>query len=190
MSRPIDAQEFLRRFRLALSPLPAAERDEIAREVASHIAERSPDEGALAREFGAPEDYAAEFLAERSLRGALASGTPWALGRALLGAVGQVMALLVVVPLVVLQVMAVALVALGVVKPFAPAHIGLFLDAGGGLRVVGYSSTVPAGVHEVLGLWAMPAFIVAGVAIGWASHAAMRALAAGRLRRAARARVA
>jgi uncharacterized membrane protein len=190
MSRPIDAQEFLRRFRLALSPLPAAERDEIAREVGSHIADRSLDADALARAFGAPEAYAGEFLAERSLRGALASGTPWALGRALLGAVGQVWALLVVVPLVVLQVMAVTLVALGVVKPFAPAHIGLFLDAGGGLRLVGYSSSVPAGVHDVLGAWATPAFIVAGVAIGWASQTAMRALAAGRLRRAARVRVA
>lgn len=190
MSQPIDAQEFLRRFRLALSPLPAAERDEIAREVASHFAERPLDAESLAREFGAPEDYAGEFLAERALRGALASGTPWALGRALLGAVGQGMALLVVVPLVVLEVMAVALVALGVVKPFAPAHIGLFLNAGGGLQVVGYSSAVPSGTHEVLGPWATPAFIVAGLVIGWASNAAMRALAAGRLRRAARARVA
>jgi len=92
-----EAEEFLRRLRLAFSRLSRQERDDVLAEIRLHFTERARAGQELALgQFGGPDQYAAQFIAESTLRSALAKGTPFALGHALLFAArGTLFALLV-----------------------------------------------------------------------------------------------
>lgn len=182
MALPTEAERYLAQLRMALSPLGEAEREEIVAEVRSHLLDRvASGKGALLDGFDAPETYAAEFLAERSLRGALAQGTSWALGRALLiGARDSLLALFVLLPLVVMQLAGACLVVLAALKPFLPHQIGMFEGPRG--FALGFVSPEPLDARELLGWWAIPAFIVGGALLFLASNRALRALARWRLR--------
>lgn len=178
-----EIETFLRGLRMGLAALRPEDRDDVIAEVRSHLEERQaqgrphPLDG-----FGDPADYAAQFLAERTLTSALAHGTSFALGRALL--TGGVRALTAAATAVVLsvQLAALALVLAGIMKPFVPSHIGLFLDASGGVQLLGFSSQDLARYHEVLGGWAVPLFIATGGLLMWLGNQALRALARRRVR--------
>ena len=174
---------YLRRFRAALVRLPPDERDDLVAEVRSHLGERRAQGNlGVLDGFEAPEAYAAHFLAEHALTGALAEGTSFALGRALLvGVRDGFLGLFVVVPLFVVQLVALVLVVLGAMKPIIPARIGLFVGARGSLEVLGLYGGDLANVRELLGWWAIPGFIVPGVVALWAGNRALRALARWRL---------
>jgi len=186
MSTPLrpEAEDFLRRLRLALSDLSREERDDVLAEIRSHFEERARAGQAPALEqFGAPDEYAAQFITESTLQSALAKGTPFALGHALLVAArGSLFTLLVLVPLAALQLFAGCLVVLAAIKPLWPDNVGMFFEPGGRFRAVGFVS--PSGtLQEVLGWWTIPVFIVSGVLIFWGSHRAMRAAVRRRLAR-------
>jgi uncharacterized membrane protein len=178
---PADAELFLRKLRQGLRALPPADREEIVAEIRSHLQDRQQKGQPLLEGFEDPEAYAATFVSEAALRGALARGASLELGRALLtSARSGFFMLLTVVPLLAVQLVGVGLVICGVLKPFMPSHVGLFLDAGGRLLVLGASSGPSA--REVLGWWSMPLFLFAGVLLLFVGNRALRALARGRLR--------
>ena len=170
MSRglPPEAEEFLRRLRLALSGLAREQRDDVLAEIRSHFEERArAGQDPALEQFGSPDEYAAQFIAESTMQAALAKGTPFALGHALLVAArGSLFALVV----------------LAAIKPLWPDNVGLFFEPGGWFRAVGFISPTGA-LREVLGWWAIPVFVVSGVLIFWASHRAMRAAVKRRLAR-------
>ena len=181
MSLPSEAETYLRRLRQGLSSLSAPERDEILDELRLHLVERQAAGRAdLLAGFEPADTLAASFVQERELRGALARGTSWALGRALLVAArDSVLALIVLLPLVILQLVGAALIVLAVVKLFDPGDVGLWV--GDGQIILGLPSD-SHGLREVLGWSAIPAFIVSGLVLLIASNRAMRLLVRWRLR--------
>jgi hypothetical protein len=176
-----DFDAFLRKVRQGLASLPTAEREDIIAELRSHLLGRqgqgNPDPLAG---FEPPEKLAADFVAEHALRGALAEGTAWAMGKALfIAARDSVLGLLVLLPLLLLQVSALCLLLTAALKPFIPDKMGLW--TGDGNFYVGAGRGNPA-VHEVLGWWGMPVLAAAGVLLFWLSNRGMMALVRWRLR--------
>lgn len=179
---PTEAEAFLRQLRQGLSGLPEAEREEILAEIRSHLRDRQARSQPLLEGFEDPQTYAASFIAETALRGALATGTSLELGRALLtGARAGLVMLLLVVPLIVLQLTGAALVFCGGLKIFLPSRVGLFVDAAGQLVALGAWGGELSGAREVLGYWSIPLFVGAGVLLVFAANRGLRALARRRL---------
>ena len=175
----IDA--FLRKVRQGLASLPAAEREDIVAELCSHLQDRQAQGNAdpLAG-FGSPERLAADFVSEYALRGALTQGTSWALGKALFVAGrNSVRAVLVLGPLLVLQLCAVAFLVAAALKPFAPGMVGVWVDGGEFYAGIGHGH---AAMREVLGWWSLPLFALTGALLFWLSNRAMLALVRRRLR--------
>lgn len=174
-----SCETFLRKLRQGLSSLPLAEQDEIIAELRSHFVTRQSEGSSdpLAG-FETPEKLAAEFVSERALRGALARGTSWALGRALfVAARDSFLVLAVLIPLLLLQIAALCFLLAAALKPFLRDRIGLWV--GPGNFYVG-TSHVP-GVHEVLGWWGIPVLAVAGIVLFWIANRLMLVLVRWRL---------
>jgi uncharacterized membrane protein len=177
---PANQDVFLRKLRQGLTSLTPAEQDDIIAELRSHLLDRQSqgEEDPLAG-FQTPEALAAEFVSEHALRGALSQGTSWALGRALLiAARDSIVGLAVLFPLLLLQLVALGVLVIAVLKPFMPDKIGVW--AGAGNFVVGTSNGNPA-VHEVLGWWALPVLTIAGMLLFWLCNRAMISLVRWRL---------
>lgn len=173
MTLPNDIQDYLRRLRQCLRDLPADQRDDILLELTSHFQEATADGRAEPlRDFGPPEAYAAQFLSETALRGALARGTSLAMGQALLvGARDSLIVLLAVVPLALLHLVGAFFAICGALKPFLSAHVGVFVNAAGG-RSIGILDDT-SGMRDVLGLWTIPVFVIGGILILWLSNRAL-----------------
>lgn len=180
MSLPQDAEQFLKSVRQGLSRVDEKEREEIVNELRTHLLDRQAQGKAdLLEGFDAPEVLASAFVSELALRGALARGTSWAMGRALLFAArDSALVLLIVFPLILLQLCGAGFIALGVLKPVIPQRIGLWVGAGN--LTLGFTDPSP-GVHEVLGWWAIPVLLVVGLIVLWSSNRAMRAVIRWRL---------
>ncbi len=178
---PREAEGFLRELERHLSPLPATERQDIVAEIRTHLEDRAAEGVAdLLAPFGRPQAYAATFLEQRALSDALARGSSWALGRALLAGARRLGWWYAVAALVLVQVLGASFLAMSVLKLFLPEKVGLFI----GPRVFALGSY--AGDHpatEVLGWWAIPLFIVLGVAALWSANWMLRLLASWRLAR-------
>ena len=172
---------FLRKVRQGIAPLPLPEQEDIIAELRSHLFARL-DQGhpdPLAG-FETPEKLAADFVAEYGLRGALSRGTPYAMSKALfVAAQDSILALLVLLPLLLLQLGAFCCLLTAVLKPFMPDRVGLWI--GPGTFFVGTLEGHP-GVHEVLGWWGMPILATVGVLLFWVANRAMLALIRSRLR--------
>jgi uncharacterized membrane protein len=166
-----DADAFLRRFRRGLALLPADIRDDLVDEVRSHIEDRlAQGKLDLTGSFGSPEVYASRFIAEQALSAAASQGRPFQLVAVLLAKLRPAaLVVFVVLPLVVVEIMALVLAALGVLKPFDGEHIGLFLTDNGGIGALGWISDT-ASMHEVLGYSAMPLFVFCGLLLFWMSN--------------------
>ncbi len=179
---PSEAVDFLSRLERYLSPLPEAERRDIVAEIRSHLVDRAA-QGAtdLVGPFGTPESYAAAFLQERELAGALAGGSSWAIGRALVSGARKIGWWYVVAVLGMLHLYGAGFVLLAALKPFFPSNVGMFV--GEGLTIGIRSAQDLSGWREVLGWWAIPGFLVPGVLVLWGANATLRALARWRLAR-------
>jgi hypothetical protein len=166
----------------ALAPLEASARAELVTELRSHLADRVAQGAAdpLAP-FGRAEDYAALFLEERALSGALAQGTPFALGRALLSGARRLAWWYAVLSLAIVQLLGGLLVLLAALKVVFPRQVGLFLH-GRELALGATFGGAPEGV-ELLGWWSVPLFLGVGGLALWASLAVLRGLARWRLGR-------
>lgn len=181
MQLPPPAEEFLKRVRQGLATLSQTERDEIINELRAHMLDRQAQGNSdVLAGFEPAEVLASNFVTEYALRGALARGTSWALGRALLiAARDSVLGLFVVLPLVLVQICAFLFLVTALLKPFMPYEMGLWV--GGGNFYVGVNNGNPA-IREVLGWWGVPVLAVSGVILFWISNRAMRALVRWRLR--------
>lgn len=177
---PLTIDTFLRRMRQGLAALPAAEQEEIVAELRSHLLERQRrGEADPLAGFEPPEELAANFVAEHALRGALAQGTSWALGKALLvTARTSLLRLFALALLTLLQLCGLLVLFTAALKPFRPDQMGLWV--GRGHFYVGVDHQV-AGVHEVLGWWGLPVFLVVGVLLVWLPTRTMFALVRRRL---------
>lgn len=178
---PEKAERFLRELGSYLSSLPGNERQEIVEEIRSHLQERAAQGASdLLAGFGNPETYAAAFIQEHALAGAIARGTSWAVGRALLAGARRASWLYLVVVLGVVHVYGVVLLGLGVMKPFFPRNVGLF--AGNGRFTFGmlFGSDVP---NELLGWWGVPVFVAMGLVALAGGNWALRAVGQWRLTR-------
>jgi len=166
-----EVDSFLRGFRRGLATLPADIREDLVEEVRSHLEERlAQGKLDLAREFGSADDYAQRFLTELQLSAALSRGTPLRLFTVLVGrATATATVVFVLLPLLLVEISAGMLVSIGLLKPFAADHVGLFLSADGGLAGLGWLSRVD-GLHEVLGYAAMPLFIFGGLLLFWLAN--------------------
>lgn len=179
-----ESEDFLRRFRRGLADLPADIREDLVTELRSHIEERLA-QGKLdpSAAFGSPEAYASRFLTEEALRSAVSGTRPWQLVSVLLGKLRSTATVVfAVVPLAVIELLALAVAAVGVAKPFSPSHIGLFFYPNGSFGVLGGVSDAGA-MHEVLGWTAMPIFIFGGILLFWVCHRLMLRIARGELSR-------
>jgi len=183
MGLPDHAEKFLKQLRQGLGSLPPQEREEIVAELRTHLLDRQAQgKTDLLWGFETAEDLASTFVSENALRGALAQGTSWALGRALLiSARDSIVTFLLFLPLVLLHVCAFVLVLAAALKPFMPKQIGLWV--GEGNLYVGFNSGDNRAVHEILGWWGVPVLAIAGIFLFWISNQVMRALARRRLRR-------
>ena len=178
---PREAEAFLRDLKRHLSPLPDAERRDIVAEIRSHLEDRAAQgAGELLAPFGTPEAYAGAFLEQRALSSALARGSSWAIGRALLGGARRVGWWYAVIALGLVQLLGAVFLVLSALKIVLPGMVGLFI----GPRTFFLGMRLPApGATEVLGWWAIPLFFVLGVAALWSGRWMLRLLAGWRLSR-------
>lgn len=180
---PEEGERYLRRLRGGLSSLASDEREEIVEEVRAHLAGRyAVGRTDVLDAFGSAEDYAAQFVEEHMLTGAVADGSRLALGRALAGGlrtVGEM--LLIAAPLFLVQGVCVMLIALAALKVFFFHRFGYFTSANGRMWVGLSDKSTDI---DVFGWWTIPMFIVPSVAVLWACQRIMVAVAKRRLARA------
>lgn len=163
-----EVENFLRCFRRGLASLPSDIRDDLVGELRSHFEERLA-EGKLdlPGAFGSAEDYASRFVDAQALRAAATRDNPLKLIAALLGRVRETaFVVFVVLPLAVLEIIGLAMVAIGFCKPFSSGHIGLFLESDGRFGALGWVSD-PGSMREILGYAVMPVFIFSGLLLFW-----------------------
>jgi uncharacterized membrane protein len=172
------AERYLRDMDRCLSAIPEAEREEIVAEIRSYLLDRADAAAHPVQVLGPPAEYAASFVHERALAGALVKGTSWALGRALVTGVGRLTWWYVVAVLALAHVYGAVLVALAALKPVFPRHIGVFV---GDHFVVGAMLGSALVGREVIGWWAIPFFLVPGVFILWGGNFVLRVLVRWRL---------
>jgi hypothetical protein len=179
---PPEAEKYLRRLGACLGALGANQRGEIVSELRAHFEERrAQGRTSLLEGFESPEAYAARFIEETALSQAVAHGSTFGLGRALVsGARTGSETALIVVPLIVVQWLAVLMFVLGILKPFFFRNVGLFLEDGGSLSL---GITRGGEGVDVLGWWTVPAFIVPSAMALFATKRALRAVAVHRLAR-------
>ncbi len=180
------AERFLRELERGLAPLPDAERRDVVAEIRSHLLDRAGQGDDGVASFGDPRAYAAAFLEERALAGALARGSSFALGRALVAGARGAGALAGTLALAIVHLVGAALVACAALKPAFPARVGFLVSDVDARWVLGaYFGGSLDGMREVLGGWAIPAFLVPGLALLWGGNRGLRRLARRRLARAA-----
>jgi len=163
-----EVENFLRCFRRGLAALPPDIREDLVGELRSHFEERLA-EGKLdlPGAFGSAEDYASRFVDAQALRAAATRDNPLKLIAALLGRVrATAFVVFIVLPLAVLEIIGLALVAIGFCKPFSSGHIGLFLEADGRFGALGWVSD-PGSMREMLSYAVMPIFIFSGLLLFW-----------------------
>jgi uncharacterized membrane protein len=169
-----------------LTPVTIAEREDILREIGAHIRDSvesgTPLETVLAR-LGTPQDLAAQYRDGALIREASRSLSPVLLLRATLrvatkGAVGTVMFLAAFAGYTV----SLSLFLMGVLKPFMPASVGLWIKrsvttttTSASDPAVTFGITSHSAPHEILGWWAIPIGILGGIAIFAMTTFAVRA---------------
>jgi uncharacterized membrane protein len=160
-------ERYLFRLGLAMGSLPAAERDENVREIRAHILDRiDAERGPLAEtvdnvvaRLGTPEQLATQFERERSLMRASGSFSPavwlrttarWALS----GVEGLIAFWIAVFG----YAFGAAFVIAGLLKPFFPYYIGLFISD----HNLTLNRQQVYGEHELLGNYFIPVVMCIG----------------------------
>jgi hypothetical protein len=157
-------EDWLRRFRWALSAMPAAERDDVVAETRAHLNERidagQGAEAALAA-LGPADAYARSFIDEMELTGALASQRSGDLLRVVLRrAHRSLVAAIAFLLLLVIGGLALGFAGTAIGKAVDPGHFGLWV--GGANFFIGQTNH-PERMRELLGGWLYP---VAAAALG------------------------
>lgn len=169
-------EDYLRKLKEVLGPLPEKEREEIVLEIKGHIQERmaqSPgvvaDAEALNRalsRLGRPEEYASEFVTDYLLSTGMERKKAWMVFKGLLRwgcntLVGFFYSLFFFVSYAI----SVSFVFVGIMKPIFPQNVGFFLqnDRFQNFGLIMGISDDPS-MHEVLGYWIIPISLVTGIA--------------------------
>jgi len=154
-----------------LAPMTLAEREDILREIGAHIRDSAetgtPTETVLVR-LGTPEELAFQYRNGALIRAASRSFSPLLLLQATLKLTTRgIVRTLVFFAGLTGYCMAIGLFLMGVLKPFFPAHIGLWLSQStttwtkiGNQGAFGIRSQTA--LHEILGWWTIPIGIVGG----------------------------
>lgn len=176
--------DYLRRLRWALSPLPAEDREEIVREIHSHLLDRSGP-GATApvpfesveRELGPPEGLARRYLEGYEISLALGSGSAWGMLRTALRLLGRGAAAVGLFFIVLLYITALSFLVTALMKPLFPENVGLWIGGQPPVFLFGFfDDTTRPGVREVLGYWSIPVAIGAAIGLYAAATALLRRL--------------
>jgi uncharacterized membrane protein len=179
MNEAMDTRvkEYLAELGRSLGTMPLAERDEILREIATHIrdCEESQDsvENVLAR-LGSPRELAAEYRNGILIRRALRSFSPLLVMRATGRlATKSVVGFAIFLCAFVGYIAGAGFVITAILKPFLPRLIGLWVGphaftfglwvrGSGGFGIGWYTAEQAASVREVLGFWYIPVALVLG----------------------------
>jgi uncharacterized membrane protein len=170
--------DYLRRLRWALAPLPSRDREEIVTELRGHFVERieagGTDFEAVAAEFGTPEEYAHSFLDNYRISTALASGSTRSMAGAALGAMGRSLgAFFGSLGVFILFAFAFAFALIAVFKPFAPHQVGLWTAPGE--MVLGITDRNTALYTDQLGYWIIPLALLGAGLIYLLARSSLRA---------------
>jgi len=160
---------YVKQLNRALGALPEQDRSEIVAETRSHLRDRladgEPELGEALSAFGAPEDYARQFVEDYKLSRALASGRAMPLyaevlaraGRSILGFAGTAL-------FGFAYLVAFCFVLVAAVKPLFPDRVGLWIGEDVfGLGVVDAATAQQA--RELLGYWLVPCGLICGIAL-------------------------
>ncbi len=158
---------YLAALRAQLAPITLSEREEILREIAAHIRDAyeagTPIDIVLAR-LGPPAQLAAEYRDGQLIRAASRSLSPLTLLRATLRlATKGITGILVFFCALFGYFTGGLLVIAALVKPFAPSHVGYFVNA------------TPGPPHDVLGWWIVPLSLTGGTLLLILTTLAIRA---------------
>lgn len=164
-------ESYLARVRTALRGLPEREIDDILRELRSHADELAGPDGAnvdaALQSLGDPVDLAKTYRAENTLVQAECTGSALVILQGLRHAARTWAGRLLATSLYAfgyINVLSLWVAALD--KLFAPSRTGLWYAPDNTWPLVWVTDgRSPAGAHEVLGWWLVPAAIVAGFAL-------------------------
>jgi uncharacterized membrane protein len=171
-----DLDSYLQKLRAGLRDLPAADADEIIRELRSHILDRAGSAGelsesgvaaALAR-LGDSEDLAAQYATENLMARAERSRSPWLILRSIFRWASLSFAgFFVFLGALIGYTTAFAFLFCAAAKPFAPKTIGLWVRDASLSSFSASLGTVDSnsGGREVLGWWIIPIGMAAGVGL-------------------------
>jgi len=171
-------EAYLSRLRRNLRGLPAAEVEEIIRELRSHILDRLSAEGepnaasvdASLTRLGSTEELADAYVTDSVLAQVEVSRSPWRVLSALFRwASLSVAGFVVLLGCIVGYVLGAALFLCAIFKPFHPHTAGLWMisDSSGDWELsirMGFGG-IPANGHELLGWWMVPAGLILGVGL-------------------------
>ncbi len=184
MTTEMQIESYLTTLRSHLGPLTIAEREEIVREINSHIRDSAEVAGVsvetILSRLGPPEKLAAQYREGLLIRTASRSFSPVVLMRAALRlATKGIFGVLVFLLGLFGYVIGADLVLTALVKPFLPEHTGLWFDSNGNFMSSGVLFPEPASsAHEVLGFWYIPLALIVGsltlLATTWAIRASLR----------------
>lgn len=158
---------YLKRFAEHLRSFSDGEREEILGEIGAHIRDSSEqhngDVAAVLNRLGNPEALAEQYRDSILMNKASRSNSPLVLLRAALRfATKGVVGVFVFVCGTLGYALGAGLVLVGLIKPLAPTHTGLWMQNGvpvsSGVLVV----VPPPPAHEVLGWWIIPITLILG----------------------------
>lgn len=176
---PAEIEDYLRRLRWALAPLPVQDQEEIEKEIRSHILDRFGSGGAIPverveQELGRAEELARGFLENYEISSALAAGSAWRLllvaASLMSRSVGVFFSFLLYL---VCYSVALTLAILALLKPILPGYVGFWTSADGSVYGLGLVDPGP-GLVEHLGYWLVPLALAAAMLVYVGTTALLR----------------
>jgi hypothetical protein len=169
-------EEYLRKLKEVLRPLPEKEKEEIVLEIKGHIQERISQssqaednaealKNALAR-LGKPEEYGFEFVTDYFLSQGIERKHAGMIFKGLLRwGCNTLVGFFYSIFFFVSYLISASFVIVGIMKPIFPEKVGFFLRDG---KVQNFGLVMGVtdrqGMHEVLGYWIIPIALVIGIA--------------------------
>ncbi len=176
------ADLYLAALRMQLAGLPADEVEETLRELRGHIAERAAESGAeqdrasvadILRQLGTPQEIGSLYRADALVAHARATFSPALIvGTTIRWATKTLAGFVAFLAGVIGYAIGVGLMICGLLKPFLPRNVGLWINPPDGF-LLGLEVPRPHG-HELLGWWIIPYGLGVGMAFILGTTALLR----------------